>query len=465
MKHRRASLMTNWSTVLPFALGIAAFVAAVSAAAGPRKDAPPGIEKINHIVWIIQENRSFDNYFGTYPGADGIPQGTCLPVLPGSSRRIKPFLVEGAAMDGPACDLSHEWDQAHAAFDHGAMDGFVWAEGTPFTMAHLDGTDIPNYWDYARHFTLADRFFSSLNGPSMPNHVYTVAATSGGLIDNVCSGKKNELETLKDMMDDPDGFSFASIVKRFTGQNVSWKYYVETTKQKPPEPDPCHVRDPQPQQLGLWNPLPGFKSIRDDSALMSRLVNETEYYSDLEQGTLPQVSWLIPDFQDSEHPPESVQQGMWRVTSLVNALMKSRYWDDSVIFLTWDDYGGFYDHVSPPEVDAFGYGPRVPLLVISPYSKPGYITSQVGDFTSILRFIEERFDLQRLTMRDDRANDMADAFDFSQKPNPPLIISVPPGLSSRYRSYSCTYQPSVAIGPHSIGAVQKPAEPNGRDVH
>lgn len=441
-------------------LGLAAFqialtleVWATPVSADSRKDAPPGIEKINHVIWIIQENRSFDNYFGTYPGADGIPPGTCLPVLPGSSQCIKPFLLQGAAMDGPACDLSHDWDPAHAAYDHAAMDGFVWAEGTPFTMAHLDGSDIPNYWEYARHFTLADRFFSSLNGPSMPNHIYTVAATSGGLINNVCS-EKDVLDALKEAMDDPDGFSFASIVKRFAGQNVSWKYYVETAEQRPSVADPCHVYDPQPQQLGLWNPLPGFKSIRDNPALMSRLVNQTEYYRDLEQGTLPQVSWLIPDFQDSEHPPEPVHQGMWYVTRLVNALMRSQYWGDSAIFLTWDDYGGFYDHVAPPEVDAFGYGPRVPLLVISPYAKPGYITSQVGDFASILRFIEERFDLQNLAARDDRANDVSDAFDFNQRPNPPFVIPVPEGISSHYRKYSCTYQPSVAIGAKSIHAVE-----------
>jgi phospholipase C len=407
---------------------------------------PPGLGKINHIIWIIQENRSFDNYFGTYPGADGIPPGACLPVLPNSSRCVKPFHLHTPM---PACDLDHSWDVAHAAYDHGAMDGFVWAEGSPYTMAYLDGHDIPNYWNYAQHFALADRFFSSLNGPSMPNHVFTVAAQSGGLADNVCS-PDHELEKLEDVMDDPDGFSFTAVIDRFRDQHVSWKYYVETTTQSVPLADPCHIKHPAPQQLGLWNPLPGFKSIRDNPQLMTRLVNETQYYRDLERGTLPEISWLIPDFQDSEHPPEPEFQGMWRVTHLINALMKSRYWADSVIFLTWDDYGGFYDHVPPPEIDAFGYGPRVPLLIISPYAKPNYVTNQNGDFTSILRFIEERFHLQHLTKRDHYASDMSDAFDFNQKPNPPLVISVPAGLSSRYRPYSCTYNPSVPITPRSI---------------
>jgi phospholipase C len=411
-------------------------------AQNPPPVGPAGMDKIQHVVWILQENRSFDNYFGTYPGADGIPAGTCLPDLPGSKSCVKPFHMPNAM---PECDLKHEWEIAHAAYDHGAMDGFVWAEGSSYTMGYLDGSDIPNYWNYARHYALADRFFSSLNGPSMPNHVFTVAAQSGGLIINACS-KDHELEALEDATDDPDGFSFASLVNLLAGAHISWKYYVETPKVPPPKTDdPCHVFYPSPQQLGLWNPLPGFKTIRDNPKLMSRLVNVTEFEQDVEKGTLPEVSWIIPDFQDSDHPPEPVEQGMWYVTNLVNGLMKSRYWASSVVFLTWDDYGGFYDHVQPPQIDAFGYGPRVPLIIISPYARPGYITHQTGEFSSLLRFIEERFHLKTLTARDHLANDMTDAFNFSQMPNPPLVIPEPQGLTSTWKPLSCTYNPSVPI--------------------
>jgi len=422
-------------------LAVAASTEGIAAA---QNQLPIGMEKIQHVIWILQENRSFDNYFGTFPGADGIPPDTCLDILPGSARCVKPFHMPTPM---PACDLAHEWEIAQAAYDHGAMDGFVWAEGSSFTMGYLDGSDIPNYWDYARHYALADRFFSSLTGPSMPNHLYTVAAQSGGLITNVCS-RDHELEELEQDMDDPNGFSFASMVNLLAHGDISWKYYVETPKVAPKVDDPCHVYYPRPQQLGLWNPLPGFKSIRDDPKLMSHLVNLTEYQQDLQEGTLPQVSWIIPDFQDSEHPPEPVDQGMWYVTNLVNQLMKSPYWGSSVIFLTWDDYGGFYDHVPPPQVDAFGYGPRVPLIIISPYAKPGYITHQTGDFTSLLRFIEERFQLRYLTARDHFANDMSDAFDFSQTPNPSLLIPVQQDRTSTFRQYGgCTYKPSVPIQP------------------
>ena len=446
-------------TSLP--LSLAAREPAAAAPAAPAAQAAgqaQGMNKIEHVIWIIQENRTFDDYFGTYPGADGFPPGVCSPVLPGSSKCIKPFHLK---VPMPACDLDHGWDVAHAAYDHGTMDGFVWAEGSPYTMAYLDERDIPNYWAYARHYTLGDRFFSSLNGPSLPNHVYTVAATSGGLTSNVCA-QNNVLERLKDVMDDPDGFSFAAIINRFAGAGVTWKYYVETPEHVPDAPDPCHVRHPAPTQFGLWNPLPGFKSIREDPKLMSRLVDQAEYFRDLKQGTLPQVSWLIPDFQDSEHPPESVAQGMWYVTRLINALMESKYWANSVVFLTWDDYGGFYDHVPPPELDAFGFGPRVPLLVISPYAKPGYVSSQTGGFSSILRFIEERYNLKNLTKRDGRTSDMSDSFDFNQKPNPPLVIPVPQGLKSVYRQYNCTYQPSVPISVRSIRLIPASAGRTGR---
>jgi phospholipase C len=409
----------------------------------PRKDAPAGIEKIHHIIWIIQENRTFDNYFGNYPGADGFPPETCLPVLPGASRCIKPFHMP----EGPSCDMSHDWNAAHAAWDNGQMDGFVWAEGSNYTMGYLDQRDIPNYWAYAHRYVLADRFFSSLTGPSMPNHMYTVAAQSGGLITNVCS-QDHEMDELKAVMDDDDGFSFASMVKLLAAHDVSWKYYVETRGPLPKgQNDPCHVFAPEPHQLGLWNPLPGFKAVRDNPGLMNHLVDLKQFENDLSKGTLAAVSWIVPDFQDSEHIPAPAAQGMWYVTRLVNAVMRSKYWADSAIFITWDDYGGFYDHVPPPQMDAYGYGPRVPLLIISPYAKQGYVTHQQGDLTAMLRFVEERFDLPHLTARDHYTGDMSDAFDFNQSPNPPLIIPVPQNLAEKAVFDTCAYPASVPLQP------------------
>lgn len=179
-----------------------------------------------------------------------------------------------------------------------------------------------------------------------------------------------------------------SIVRRFPSANVSWKYYVETPKRSPSCTNPRHVPGPTPPQLRLWK--------------------------------------------------------------LVSALTKSQYWSSSVVFLTWDDYGGFYENVAPLEVDAHGYGPGLRLLVISAYARPDYITNQLGSFGSILRFIEERFNLRHLTARDERASDMSDAFDFNQKSNPPFTISVFTGLISYCRKYDRTFQPTVPISAHPI---------------
>ncbi len=423
-----------------------AVVIAVASAPALSQNAPsspiPGSEKIEHVVWIMQENHSFDNYFGTFPGADGIPPSTCLPKMPGSRDCVKPFHMPPGQ---PMIDLEHSWETAHSAYDNGRMDGFVWTEGSPYTMGYYDKNDLPVYWDYARQYTLCDRFFSSEMTGSSPNHVYTVAAQSGE-INNIGS-----LQALKRETDDDDGFSFASIVKRFTGQNITWKYYVETqpasARSSSVNAHLSHLAYPDPKEFTLWNPLPGFKAIRESPSEMGRLVSENQYFSDLKNGTLPQVCWLIPDFQDSEHPPEPLAQGMWYVTRLINAVMQSPYWKNTVIFLSWDDYGGFYDHVVPPEVDAYGYGPRVPMIVISPYAKQHYVSHYDYDFTSVLKFVERRWNLKNLTARDGRANDMADCFDFNQPPAPARAIPIPPDIHSHLLPVHITYPPSIEL-PH-----------------
>lgn len=403
---------------------------------------PVGLKKINHIVWIMQENRSFDNYFGTFPGADGIPPSTCLAKLPGSTHCVAPFHMPNLF---PTCDLPHEWEHAHAAYDSGRMDAFVWVEGTPYTMGYLDERDIPNYWEYARKYTLADAFFSSEMSESLTNHLYMVSAQSGGMI-----GGAETVEEVEKIRDDPGGFSFEAIINLLNKGGVSWKYYLETMPPRADEKMPpdilWYLLHPDPKKFSLWNPLPAFKSVREDPVSWGNLVELNQYYEDLKKQTLPQVSWIIPAFDDSEHPPELVQQGMWYVTKVVNALMQSPYWKDTVIFLTWDDYGGFYDHVPPPEVDALGLGPRVPALVISPYSKSGYVSHNVYDFTSILRFVEKRFQLPNLTTRDLRADPMFDAFDFDHQPLSPFVISIPPNLppTQRIEPY-CVFSPTLPV--------------------
>lgn len=380
---------------------------------------PLGIAKISHVIWIIQENHSFDNHFGTFPGVDGTPPGTCLPKLPGSKDCVAPFHMPKGV---PPYDIPHDWQSEHAVYDNGRMDTFVWVEGSPYTMGYYDELDIPNYWNYALRFVLSDMFFSSEMSESFTSHLWMVVAQSGGLITYPGSVKR-----IQEILHDPEALGFASLVDSQEKAHISWKYYQETAK--PPKRPYRPAWYPNPKALWIWNPLPAFKKVRENTARMARLVDLKEYFQDLKQGTLPTISWIVPQFNDSEHPPATiapVAQGMWHVTRVINARMRSPYWKDSVIFLTWDEYGGFYDHVPPPIVDALGYGLGVPMIVISPYAKPGYISHDIYDFTSVLKLIVDRFELPALTSRDYLADNMEDCFDFSQKPRAPFIISVPP---------------------------------------
>ena len=429
---------------------------------------------VKHFIYIIQENITFDHYFGTFPGADGIPKDVKLSYKPGGARIYAPFHLDKTSIPH---DLNHSWQAAHVAYDDGRMDGFIRAEwplalsyywtgplptidpedilplddnpelikqdqalansgrgrnargvrqnsneqaavaagelptrhratpppGPPpawviNTLSYYDWHEIPNYWEYARRFTLCDAFFSSLAGPSEPNHLYTVAAQSGGLVNNPGRG----------IVGEEGVYTFATLAELLQHSKHTWKYYDEKKN---------------PKAHSLWNPMPGFKAIANSPELMSHLVSLSEFYADAKADRLPEVCWIVPTAADSEHPPADSARGMWHVTDLVNAVMQSPAWKDTVIIVTWDDYGGFYDHVPPPQVDKYGYGPRVPALVISPWARPGFICHVRYDFTSPLKLIEDHFGLEPLAERDRAADNMLGCFDFKQKPNPPDVLT------------------------------------------
>jgi phospholipase C len=234
-------------------------------------------------------------------------------------------------------------------------------------------------------------------GPSLPNHLYAVAAQSGG-------------DTRNRLAPPDDGYNFATLAELLENAAVSWKYYDGRIN---------------PRSFWLWNPLPGFKAFRRSRRLMAHLVTNDEYFRDLRRGTLPAVAWIVPNPLESEYPPTGIQLGMWYTTAFINSLMKSTYWQDTLLVLAWDDYGGFFDHVPPPQVDRYGYGPRVPAILISPYARAGYVDHTRYDFTSVLRTIENRFDLPPLTSRDAEANDLSGGLDLTQAPLPPALITGP----------------------------------------
>jgi phospholipase C len=354
---------------------------------------------IDHIIIIYQENRSFDNYFGTYPGANGIlGKNIALPIKEGSNIMVSPFHLNATGKSWlDTHDLSHEHTVCLKAYHNGSMDGFIYAEESNYTMGYYDSTDISYYWDLASEYTLMDNFFSSEMGPSLPNHLYLISGQSGGIYDNV-KGVELRNTTL----------DFPLIMDELDKRGISWTYYTGMK----------NISNPY-----LWNPLPACKSFKDNQSRFNNIAPNTRFISDVEEGRLSTISWVIPEDKESEHPSlGDVEVGQAYTENLIHTIKVSEYWNSTVIFLTWDDYGGFYDHVPPPQIDSFGLGIRVPCLVISPFAKKGFIDHTQTEFCSILKFIETTFSLPSLTSRDANANDMSSAFDFSA---PPVSKPVP----------------------------------------
>jgi phospholipase C len=421
-----------------------------------------GLGPITHLIFIIQENHSFDNYFGTYPGANGLPTGTSGSSNPNGITRyaVSPFhlsisqkvdivgdeLPPGIsdpsemaplaintsggvssfrfANETIAGDLSHAWEVAHVAYDNGKMDGFVKAEKTNLTMGYYDRSEIPNYWAYADHFVLDDNFFSSLLGPSFPNHLYIASGANGptnltdswvvngGIVDN--PGKSSWQGV---------SLGWSTLAQQLSEGGLSWKWYDG---------------DARPLTPTIWNVLPLFDYFqKNPGQLADHVQNTANFVSDVQTGSLPAVSWIIPGgwvpptypggckgVSPSEHPPARIDCGMDYVTYLINQVMQSSSWQSTAIVLTWDDYGGFYDHVAPPQVDKYGEGFRVPTLVISPWSKPHFIDHTVYEFASMIKFADRVFTLPSTEPRVANASDMLNSLDFSQSPQPPLIEPV-----------------------------------------
>lgn len=372
---------------------------------------------IQHIVILYQENRTFDQYFGTYPGANGLPMNVALPKARGSNEIVSPFHLTNTSTR----DLDHSSRVARIAYDNGKMDGFVYAEGSDLTMGYYDHRELPYYWDYASKFVLMDNFFSSEMGPSLPNHLYLIAGQSGELTENtqggtcesreICQGGSNRTSNNPYGLSNNLTFNFTTVMDQLDNRDVSWKYY---------NGDKDNYKD-----AGYWNPLPAFASFKNNPARLNNLAPNDQFLVDLAKGNLAQVVWVIPTEDESDHPTANVEVGQKYLVTAINAIMQSEYWPSTAIFVTWDDYGGWYDHVAPPQVDTFGLGFRVPCLIISPYAKEGFIDHTQSEFTSILKFIETVHGLPTLTQRDAMASNMLEAFDFSQPPNPPLILPGP----------------------------------------
>ena len=394
----------------------------------PAGDARLGGGLIDHVIVVVKENHTFDNYFGKFPGADGattakLSDGTVIPL--------------GHTPTVMTRDLCHKHPCALTAWDHGKMDGLDKVPkandgGDHLAFTQYDEADIPNYWAYARRFVLADHAFANVLGPSFPGHLFTIAAQAGWSIDNPSWdlpltkwGCDDPGSTTDDVLDNGQCdvlqvkpcFGFPTIPDVLP-KGISWRFYGSRL----------------PPLLGeVWSMFDAINAVRNGPHWKTDVVPEANFVKDVQAGTLPNVTWLVDQDLDSEHPPEVVCQGEnWTVDRL-NAVMQSPLWKHTAIVITWDDWGGFYDHVPPPRQygcdkdNPYGLGFRVPLLVVSPYAKRGYVMHGVAEQASIARMIERIFDAPTLSSldpaaQDGQANDLSDAFDFSQPPQEPLVL-------------------------------------------
>jgi len=537
--------------ILAAVLGLALTALDAGGCSGDPPSLLAGIHKIRHVIIIMQENRSFDSFFGTYPGADGIPAlnghfTVCLPDprTHGCDRPYHdPSLVNGGAGHGP--------DDAATDIDFGKMDGFVRSaelesnrgcsatyppprvclpSGPPDVMGYHDAREIPNYWTYAKNFVLNDHMFEPVASWSLPSHLYLVSGWSANCKNAKPSSCTNYVGIKPDPSPDqnlghrhgqhrrhghrlsaafwacvrahgvnprqiqrPTGlsarqrraieeclailtpaqrqrvldhgagggggeglklgtYSWTDLTYLLHAHHVSWAYYVQKGVQPDCDENPdetaagCAPVAQGASTPSIWSPLPAFTDVKANHQV-HHVKNLSAFYRAARHGTLPAVSWIAPTQANSDHPPANIATGQAYVTNLINTIMRGPDWSSTAIFLAWDDWGGFYDHVVPPKVDRNGYGLRVPALVISPYARKGFVDHQVLSFDAYNKFIEDIFlGGARLDPRTDgrpdprtdvRENaevlgDLIADFNFNQKPRPPVLLPVhpPPGPAS-----------------------------------
>ncbi len=369
---------------------------------------------IKRVIYLMPENRSFDNLFATFPGANGstvgLKWGREVPLLP------SPHWLPG--------DLPHDRAAFLNSVNGGTYDGFAIGQfGDPWAYTYHEESKVPVYWQWARDYVLCDDFYCSVGGPSYPNHLFFVAGQSGGVFDNPenIEVRKDEHGTFKSwgcdavgedvfvLVKDDKGnvtkhdtcFNFRCVPEQLEEIGVPWAYYSAS-----------------PYQPGyIWNALTAIAGVfHTDLWRPERIRPVDRIVEDIRADRLPAVTWVTPRFELSGHPPESTCFAQNWVASIVNAVMRSPGWEHTAIFIAWDMWGGLYDHVPPPVVDAIGYGYRVPCLVISPYAAKGMVDHARADLCAPLRFIADNWGLPYLTERIAGSHNFEHVFDFRRNP-------------------------------------------------
>ncbi|MGH2679477.1 MAG: phospholipase C [Actinomycetota bacterium] len=384
---------------------------------------------IKRVLYLMQENRSFDHVLGAIPSLNGATTGNMLG-------QEVPLVRCPQWLPG---DLPHNYRAAHDSINGGRMDNFVLpgfenpelaAVAAAYAHSQLHRDDVPNYWHWAERYVVCDNFFASVPGPSYPNHLFFVAGDAGGIYDNPenagavpfpgggkwkswgCDARVDAFVKVLDA----DGrltttrpcLGIPTVGDQFEDAGIPWAFYSS-----------------QPYQSGyIWNAYAAFPSIRQTELWTRRIRPVDHLIEHIEADALPAVTWVTPRYELSDHPAWSSSHAHNWLTEVVNAVMRSPMWEHTAIFITWDEWGGFYDHVPPPKVDEIGLGIRVPMLVISPFAKEGYVDSEVGEFSSPLKFIQANWGLEHHTPRIVETHDFSHVFDFDQEPR--IALPRPP---------------------------------------
>lgn len=381
-----------------------------------------GPSKVQHVVIIMQENRSVDNLFNGFPGADtvqfGMDHGTVVQLQP------TPL--------GTQLDLDHTHPGWWMDWNHGLMDGFnhptIHPHPPNYPYGYVPTSDVIPYWTLASAYTFGDRMFASNTGPSFVAHLYMIAGQAGRVDENPtdpegntakvwgCDSPASTIVTLLGPNGTDVGGEFPCLDFQTMGDlldagGISWRYYAPAITAK---------------GGSIWSAFDAIKHIRYGPDWTSKVISpNTQVLKDIQAGQLAQVTWIVPDWGYSDHAgAAATKQGPDWVGSIVNEIGASKFWDNTVIFISWDDWGGWYDHVVPPRVDAMGLGFRVPLIIVSPFAKRGYVSHQVHEFSGFLRYTEEVFQLPNLGTRDVKADDFSDCFDYTQPLKPYTQIPV-----------------------------------------
>lgn len=363
------------------------------------KVSPIAGSPIDHIVIIMQENRTVDNLFNGFPGADtaqsGLSNGVTVP--------LKPISLADSR------DPDHTHKQWWLSWHYDRMDGFA-----PLSYSYVPEKDDEAYWTLAKDYAFGDRMFQANSGPSFAAHQYMIAAQAADVAENPsgsnwgCGASSGSTDPLVG----PNGtelpgvypcFDYKTAADLLDEKGVSWRYYA------PGDGNSFYI----------LSAFQAIRHIRYGSDWKQNVISpQNKVLVDIAHGELAQVTWIVPDWTHSDHPGSGSTEGPDWVASIVNAIGQSPYWNSTAIFITWDDWGGWYDHVDPPKIDAMGPGFRVPLIVVSPYAKQGYVSHHFHEVSGFIAFIEKNFDLGTLGARDAGSDAFSDCFNYAQTPAP-----------------------------------------------